>query len=427
MQKSYTEKLEFAYSRVEQAAKQAENLAELKAKKVLNACKKTLDFPSKFEMADIGRKMEEALAKAQKAMAKLPEDMVKQFQELESFLQQLISGFGDFTILQGNGMVDLNMMVDGLIAQLQTMVDPVFNTAMSLKLPLPPVVQPIADLLTMAKTMGKDPPNLSDEAKKKLEELKKKKLTIPQDWKDSVEKLIDTITTICQQFPLCLIQLIFNMIDAIVGQILALGGAMPYPLNLLPQAIKLMPKLIQLMWVLVPALKQIIEKKLKDLVAQVMVLGTSVSSAISNVFAPTPQCPEAVKTALQKRIEEKRKARKDAALAKKLEIKEKRKAALKKKIEERAAFDKAYKNSAQYQADLKEVDKKAEILAQAEASKIESLKAKENAENQKLIDEFQDEARKIKTTNTDLVQQDLQSTPDSILSEFEKRQKYGYA
>ena len=77
------------------------------------------------------------------------------------------------------------------------MVDPVFNTAMSLKLPLPPVVQPIADLLTMAKTMGKDPPNLSDEAKKKLEELKKKKLTIPQDWKDSVEKLIDTITTIC--------------------------------------------------------------------------------------------------------------------------------------------------------------------------------------------------------------------------------------
>ena len=79
MQKSYTEKLEFAYSRVEQAAKQAEDLAQLKAKKVLNACKKTLDFPSKFEMADIGRKMEEALAKAQKAMAKLPEDMVKQF------------------------------------------------------------------------------------------------------------------------------------------------------------------------------------------------------------------------------------------------------------------------------------------------------------------------------------------------------------
>ena len=117
------------------------------------------------------------------------------------------------------------------------------------------------------------------------------------------------------------------------------------------------------MWVLVPALKQIIEKKLKDLVAQVMVLGTSVSSAISNVFAPTPQCPEAVKTALQKRIEEKRKARKDAALAKKLEIKEKRKSALKKKIDERAAFDKAYKNSTQYQADLKEVDKKAEILA----------------------------------------------------------------
>ena len=78
-----------------------------------------------------------------------------------------------------DGAIDLNMMIDNLIAQLQTMVDPVFTTAMSLKLPLPPVAQPIVDLLTMAKTMGKDPPNLTEEAKKKLEELKKQKISIP--------------------------------------------------------------------------------------------------------------------------------------------------------------------------------------------------------------------------------------------------------
>ncbi len=78
-----------------------------------------------------------------------------------------------------DGAVDLNVMIDNLIAQLQAMVDPVFTTAMSLKLPLPPVAAPIIDLLTMAKTMGKDPPNLSEEAKKKLEELKKQKISIP--------------------------------------------------------------------------------------------------------------------------------------------------------------------------------------------------------------------------------------------------------
>lgn len=47
-------------------------------------------------------------------------------------------------------------------------------------------------------------------------------------------------------FPVCLLSLVFSMIDAVVGQILALGGSMPPPLDKLPQALTLMPKLIQL-------------------------------------------------------------------------------------------------------------------------------------------------------------------------------------
>lgn len=427
MRKSYSEKLEFAYSRVDQAVKQAEDLAKLKAEKVLKACKKTLEFPSQIDMADIKRKAEEALAKASKAIAKLPEDIVKQFQQLESFLQQLISGFGDFAILQMDGAIDLNMMIDNLIAQLQTMVDPVFTTAMSLKLPLPPVAQPIVDLLTMAKTMGKDPPNLTEEAKKKLEELKKQKISIPQDWKDSINNLIETITTLSYMFPVCLIQLIFNMIDAIIGLLTSLGLPVPYPLNLVPQAIKLMPKLIQLMWCLGPALKQIINQKLKDLAAQVMVLGTSVSSAIDNMIAPTPQCPEAVKKELKDQIEKERKARKDAAKLKEAEIKEKKEAALLKKVNEKATLDSAYKNSAQYKKDVENAKKQSEILAQIEGSKLQSLADRENAENTKLQNEFYEEAVKIKPNNTDLIQTDLQNVPDSELNEYELRQKYGYA
>ena len=61
-----------------------------------------------------------------------------------------------------DGMVDLEAMIDSMIAQLQGLIDPVFNTATSLSLPLPPVVAPIKDLLAMIPQMGKDPPQLTD-------------------------------------------------------------------------------------------------------------------------------------------------------------------------------------------------------------------------------------------------------------------------
>ena len=49
-----------------------------------------------------------------------------------------------------DGMVDLEAMIDSMIAQLQGLIDPVFNTATSLSLPLPPVVAPIKALSVKA-------------------------------------------------------------------------------------------------------------------------------------------------------------------------------------------------------------------------------------------------------------------------------------
>lgn len=91
----------------------------------------------------------------------MPDDIVKQFKQIESFLQSLITGFGDMNFMLEDGMVDLEAQLDSMTASLQSLLDPVFNTATSLSLPVPPIVAPIKDLLAMIPQMGKDPQGLT--------------------------------------------------------------------------------------------------------------------------------------------------------------------------------------------------------------------------------------------------------------------------
>jgi len=44
------------------------------------------------------------------------------------------------------------------------------------------------------------------------------------------------------------------------------------------------------------------------MVAQAMALGASAGSSVNGIVAPTPQCPEAVKAELQKKMEAQKKA-----------------------------------------------------------------------------------------------------------------------
>lgn len=379
--------LDEAYNKAKEGIKAAENLAEQNAKKTLEMCKKSISLPDE----ELGRKLaldaEKQLQKLAADLAKLPDDIVKQFKQIESFLQSLITGFGDLNFMLEDGMVDLEAMIDSMIAQLQGLIDPVFNTATSLSLPLPPVVAPIKDLLAMIPQMGKDPPQLTDIQKQMIEEFKKQKIQIPDDWKESLSKMKDSLMIVMATFPLCLIQLVFNMIDALIGQVLALGGAMPYPLNLIPLAIQLMPKLITLQMKLPQVMYQILEKKIKDMVAQAMALGASVGSAVDGIVAPTPSCPEAVKAELQKKMEEEKKAKEEMRLL--------AKAQMQKEIEEKL------KNSPQYKDNPEEAKKQAELLSAIQESKPKTVDEKEDKENQKLCEEIIKEASTIKTNNSD--------------------------
>lgn len=142
---------------------------------------------------------------------------------------------------------------------------------------------------------------------------------------------------------------------------------MPYPLNLIPLAIQLMPKLITLQMKLPQVMYQILEKKIKDMVAQAMALGASAGSAVDGIVAPTPSCPEAVKAELQKKMEEEKKAKEEMRLL--------AKAQMQKEIEEKL------KNSPQYKDKPEEAKKQAELLSAIQESKPKTVDEKEDKEN----------------------------------------------
>lgn len=419
--------LEEAYSRVKEGVEAADKIAEKNAMKALEMCKKSMEISIDEKLKELGRKAEKSLQKASAQLANLPDEIVQQFKQIENTLQTLITGFGDFAMSLTDKSTDIGndieMQMDKAIASLQSLLDPVFNTATALKLPLPPIVKPVKDLLMMIPKMGKDPPGLTPDQKALIEKYKKQKIQIPQEWYKSLNDMVKNISIAMGMFPLCLIQLIFNMIDALIGQILALGGAMPFPLNLIPLAIQLMPKLFMLYLQFPQVLYKILEKKMMDMIAQASALGTSIGSAISGIFEPTPQCTEAVKEELQKKIDAEKKAKEEKKELEKAKKAQQKEEELKKKLEEKAKADEAYRNSPQYKKDQEEAAKKAKLLAEIEASKIKTVEQKEDQENKKLCDEIISEAKKISPNNTSDQPRKLSDTSDDKLSDAEKKEK----
>lgn len=411
--------LDKAYDQAKKGVEAANNIAEQNAKKVLAMCEKSLKLPDEELSKKAQIKAEKALQQAAAQLSKLPDDMIKQFKQIENLLQTLVTGFGDLNFMMEDGLIDAEAQVDKMIASLQSLMDPVFNTATALALPLPPIVAPVKDLLAMIPQMGKDPPGISPEQKALIEKYKTMKIQIPQDWLESLKNMKDSLLTVMGMFPVCLVQLIFNMIDALVGQILALGGAAPYPLNLIPLAIQLMPKLFMLYLQFPQIFYKIIEKKFKDMMAQSMALGTSLGSSVNGITVPTPQCSEAAKAELLKKMEAKKKADDEQKALKKAQ-----------KMKER---EEQLKNSAEYQAaqyhadDAKAQEEKAkkdaELLAQIESTRPKTVEEKEDLENKKLCEEIIAEASRIHPNNTDDQPKDLANTPDDELSEDEKAQK----
>ena len=236
----------------------------------------------------------EAMEKVNKTLSELPQTLMDQLAKVENILYQLVHGFPDLDTVGLSGkQIDLSKMIDSMIGTLQSLLDPVFSTATAISLPLPAIVAPVKQLIAQLPNLGKDPPGATPDMKSIIEKIKASGPKIPDSWKDILISLKDSLFQLVIMFPMCLINLIFSMIDAIIGQILALGGAAPYPLSLLPQAIQLMPKLIQLTMNFPESLIKALYKKLEGEVAKMIALGQSVDfSSIGDTIPAVAASPE---------------------------------------------------------------------------------------------------------------------------------------
>jgi hypothetical protein len=84
------------------------------------------------------------------------------------------------------------------------MMDPVFDGISKLRLPLPPVAQPINNLLKMFKSPSSDTSTLTDAQKKLIEEWKDK-AQIPTTWLASLSSMMQTINLLMAMMPTLLI------------------------------------------------------------------------------------------------------------------------------------------------------------------------------------------------------------------------------
>ena len=265
--------------------------------------------PEKIKVKTITIKDYNVDEKINKKIAELPKKLMEKIKELEKFIYSLIWGFPD--IEETYEEIDLEEKVNDMISKLRSLLDPIFASVNALSLPIPPVLKPITDLLgklgDMGNTDGMDP-----DMKALIEEMKKKKPKIPINWKATLISLQQCLMQLVVMFPICLINLIFKMIDAVVGQILALGGAAPYPLSLLPQAIQLMPKLIDFSKAFPESLIKALYKKLEAEVAKMLAMGQSLD--FSGLEVPKPKAKaKTVYVVVDKREEQKaEKERKEA-------------------------------------------------------------------------------------------------------------------
>ena len=377
------------------------------------AAAKAMKLP-KLELENLGSMSAmKAMESAAKTLSELPQTMMDKFNEIKNILYTLVHGFGE--LLPNIPVVSIEAQIDTMISSLQSMLDPVFNTATAISLPLPPVVAPIKDILAMIPNLGKDPPGVTPDQKALIEKIKALKPEIPSTWMDSVNSMMLSVMEVMTLFPVCLINLIFGMIDAIVGQILALGGAAPYPLSLLPQAISLMPKLIPLMTTLPQTLFQIMKKKLQDEFAKMMALGQSMDmSSVGTTLGIMPASPEN----LVKQVQDEMKGELEKAQAERTKQLEAEYERRKKKIEEMNADMEKFQaeQDAQHEATLEKAKSLSwfpSITSSADAGSFlgfgDGPKAREAKEkyaeehNERLKAEFQKAAQTIAPNNTPVV------------------------
>ena len=149
----------------------------------------------------------------------------------------------------------------------------------------------LGDLMGMLTTVSSEskPVSLSKEDIKKLVP---KPPEIPQSVKNTIDGLINDIISFCNQLPMLLIDILFQMMAVIPDLFNMIAGvigvpSIPFPLNLVSQMPALMPKIKKLITELPSQVKNLVEGVIRQKYAESMAL--AVPAAPISKLPPKPQ------------------------------------------------------------------------------------------------------------------------------------------
>ena len=201
-------------------------------------CQMSLDQTMKQAVAEQMKKAKEAVDKVQQQLAEFPENAIKDLNDAIKLLISIISGN-----MPAN---DKSFDPKVVIAQLEAMLKPVLSALSSLPVPEIPGLAQIADILAALKAFMS---SLGSQTEKTVST---SQAQIPPELNALLRDLLGSIVSMTSTLPLVLINLVWQMFNAIIGMFKQIAGvigvpSIPFPLNLVPNCIAMMPDLMQFM------------------------------------------------------------------------------------------------------------------------------------------------------------------------------------
>lgn len=213
------------------SSEQAKKTVEIKAE-----CAQSVAQQMEQKATEQLKKAKEELDKLSQSLAKIPEKAIKNLNEAIQKLMKIINGY--------EPPDDPEFDPAKIIAKLESLLKPVVSALSSLPVPKIPGLSDISKLLDALTSMIS---STSDDTKSST---KKPKAEYPPNLKATLLDLLSAIQSLCTTLPLVLINLIFQMLDIIVGLFNDIAGvigvpSIPYPLNLIPNCISMMPDIMK--------------------------------------------------------------------------------------------------------------------------------------------------------------------------------------
>lgn len=253
-------------------------------------CEESLKQLKKQDDMSLELASKKALADVNKTLAKTVDDVKEVPKCIEGFLQMIMQGWCSDLPTLSKQTFTADKLIDNMLALLDKI------TVASAVVPPPPGLKELSGILNVLKQMKPDP--AAQELLKKMDP--KPNIDVPPDIWNSISGISESVFVLMTMFPIILIQLIFNMLNAIIGMFLQIAGVLgvpsiPYPLNLVPQAITVTKDIFNVMMMFPPTIKAVVMRKVKDKMNEIAALQDTKAELDSIYNTPNPEslpaCP----------------------------------------------------------------------------------------------------------------------------------------